>query len=216
MIKDLSRRHFLSGAAASGLSAALPDLGAVSLNADLYTNKCLRISLSKPPYWQFVSVKAFNANLDDMEERLSRPEMLRAIREVNEDDPILVICKRSPRSKGIVPTIQLMTDPVSHEPAEFLDKAKLGASLGASFYEDYSLERPFEVRRIEGQDFGYFVSTFRQTLDEESIDCRMHCAVVITDLAEFTLGSIAPIRGQDECTREFVEVLASLRFLPAA
>lgn len=212
MKTDLDRRLFLSGAAASGLSAAVPSFGAVTLEADSYVNKVLRFSLSKPPHWQFLSVKAFNASLDETEERLDRPETFQKIRELNEEGPILVISKRSPRSKAIVPSIQVMADPPSITSDEYFEMVESGAPDSLGLYEDYELERPFEVLRINDRDFGHYVATCTVTMEGKRVGCRLHSVVTMSEMAAFTLAATGPNTPRDDCEQELMGVLASMRF----
>lgn len=212
---NFDRRLFLGGAAASSLSAAVPNLGAVSLDADKYVNDALKFALSKPPHWRFASVMAFNASLDDTEQRMDRPETFQKIRELNEEGPILVMAKRSLRSRDVVPSIQVLADPPSMTPDEYFEMVGANASSSAGLFEDYRLERPFRVLRINDRDFGYYVATCTVTMEGERIECRLRSVVAMNEKAAFTIGATGPANSRDDCEQELMDVLESMRFSPA-
>jgi hypothetical protein len=127
-----------------------------------------------------------------------------------------VIAKRSLRSRDIVPGIQVLADPPSMTPGEYFEMVRANASSSAGLYEDYALERPFQVLKINNRDFGYYVATCTVTMEGERIECRLRSVVAMNEMAAYTIAATGPANSRDDCERELMEVLASMQFSPTS
>jgi hypothetical protein len=206
------RRRFLTGTVASGMAAIAPNLGAVSLQYDDYTNSALGVRLRKPPNWQFASARAFTAAQSELVDRLSRADLERLRQELNGDDPVLVITKRSLRTRGFVPMIHLLVDPISSTPIQFRTLLPRCPSAIAPYFENYRIERELQISELSGFEFGQFTAQYLETIDSQKYTCRLNFYVGMTNRAELTFCSLGLCSGPDECSEQFSSVMQTVQF----
>jgi hypothetical protein len=128
-------------------------------------------------------------------------------------DPLLVMAKRSLRGRNsLTPTIQVLIDPVSHSKRDFKAIGEIGLVAVAEMHRNFAIEQEPYATTVQGTELLLSSFTYDHKLGNRIARSRAHYAIAITSKAEFTFGAVGAASGFDECSREFGEVLESLRF----
>lgn len=181
-----SRREFLKLLGAAASAGALSPLSAIAIDVDRYVNDRLRIRLSKPPGWRFLSIQDFRRWNDELSDAMEDKELFEQLRELS-GEPILQAADLRVADDDVTSSLAVYANPPVHLQGasfvEYVERCVPGVSRHLPAFE---MREPPSAHSISGFPAVRFRYTYEiRRTDRPPTTYHANYLFAHTDTAEF-------------------------------